>query len=214
MYYLHSDIILYLFETKNIFAICLVTSMTIWILFCWMHFYFHIPATAIEGIALYIEGNKPYKYVVLLIGIDSDTCMYRSEQRARTQLHRRVWKSQSRQKERGLRFGQRKVSAYLFRLFYPLCLILVFVIYLGEKAVPNSKSSGGALCWSWIHPWFSLFKMLDLLSLKKTNTLASQHLTSSMIQLGKASIWYSPILHLVSWRSSLKCCMDMWKKVI
>ncbi len=29
LYYLQSDIILYLFETKNIFTICLATSMTI-----------------------------------------------------------------------------------------------------------------------------------------------------------------------------------------
>jgi hypothetical protein len=117
LHYLQSDIILYLFKTKNIFAVCLVTSMTIWTLFCWMHFYFYMPATDIVGIK-YSYYGKQYLFVIYLICSDSDICTYRSEQRSRI-----FWKSQSRQPERGLRFGKRKVSVNLFCLLYLLCLI-------------------------------------------------------------------------------------------
>ena len=88
-----------------------------------MHFLFSYTTTAIEGIALYIEG-KPYTYAVLLIYIDSDTCMYRSEQRAVASTCLEIA-----EEAKGSTII-RKVSAYLFCLFYVLCLKLLFGIYL------------------------------------------------------------------------------------
>jgi hypothetical protein len=127
LHYLQSDIILYLFETKNIFAVCLVASMSIWSLFCWMHFLFSYTTLAIEGIALYIEG-KLYSYAIYLICIDSDTCMYRSEQRRQyidVSGNRRACKRSD-----DIDSKIRNVSMYLFCLFYILCLNLLSSISL------------------------------------------------------------------------------------
>ena len=57
LYYLQSDIILYLFKTKNIFTVCLSTSMLICSLFCIIHFYFSMPLPVIDSIVYYIDGN-------------------------------------------------------------------------------------------------------------------------------------------------------------
>ena len=47
-----------------------------------MHFYFYMPATDIVGNIMYSNYGKLYFYVVYLICIDADICMYRTVERA------------------------------------------------------------------------------------------------------------------------------------
>ena len=105
---------------KNIFFICLVTSISIGSCFDKCNFYFHIQPTAIENIALYIEG-KLYLYVVYFFWSDYDICMYRSEQQ-------RIWILLSRQHTvaRIKILDSEGKCIYFIYLIYLFCFMLLF----------------------------------------------------------------------------------------